>query len=87
MTLEQCMEALSVCHDLAPSTRESARKVARDVIDEYMLAVTGDVAVRQAAIDSLRKAFDNRFSGQEDAARIRDYLGRIDRDIRREAGR
>ena len=82
MNADQCLEALTVCHDMAPGARQSARKVACDCIDEFLADAGSDLSERQTAVEQLVASFDARFASQEDTAHIRDYLGKIDRDLK-----
>ena len=81
MNADQCLEALAVCHEMAPEARQSARKVACDCIDEYMVDAGSDPSDRQAAIEYLMAKFDAQFANEPDEVSIRGYMRRIQRDL------
>ena len=81
MNANQCLEALAVCREMAPAARQSARKVACDCIDEYMVDAGSDISERQAAIETLMSKFDEQFANEPDEVSIRGYMRRIQRDL------
>jgi hypothetical protein len=83
--ISKCMESLSVCQRMAAQNWESANKVARQEIDEYMRSAGPGWDKRRATIDALQTEFDAKFPAEGDPALIREYLGKIDRDLRYEA--
>jgi hypothetical protein len=83
--ISKCMESLSVCQRMAAQNWESANKVAQQEIDEYMRSAGPAWDKRRAAIDVLRTEFDTTFPTESDPALIREYLEKIDRDLRYES--
>lgn len=70
---------------MASQNWESAHKVACQEIDGYIRSAGPALDQRRAAIDALRVEFETQFPGKDDPALIRNYLEKIDRDLRYEA--